>query len=375
MRPVSDAWERSLRGSHPMAVRARVCETFQTGTNPTGTEIPIIDGSVSIDGKAPVRSTMDIVTPGFRTWPIFIDDLFAPYGNEIYVERGIKYSDDLIEYVGLGYFRIQGPRQDDAPDGSIQIFGVDRMAAIVDARLLEPRQYAVGVTFGSIVNDLILEIYPSATIEWDDDTDLNTLTRSVIAEEDRFQFLNDAMQSRGKIWYWDHRGVLVIKDIPDATEVVYEVNSGTMGVLIEAPRSLSREGTYNAVVATGEATDTLVPVRAAAIDDNPTSPTYFYGRFGQVPKFFSSPLLFTVGQCQKAAATILKKELGLPYNVSFGTIVNAALEPFDPVLIRFGNFDAPETHILDTLRIPLSETGTMDTDTREQRVTLIGSAS
>lgn len=368
MRPVSDAFLRSLPGSHSIAARLTLVDGFQTGVQPTGDQFLIIDGNVTMDAQADVRSSLDVVVNA--NWPIARDDPFAPYGQEVYVERGIKYDEGNVEYVGLGYHRIDTLDQDDPNAPIIRCTAYDRMQAIVEGRLLEPRQFINGTTFGVVVENLIEEIYPSATIEWDDTTDLATLTRSIIVEEDRYAFLNDAITSRGKIWYWDHRGILVIKDVPSTDEPVYEVRHGRHGVLINMSRTLSRQDVINAVVAIGEATDSLTPVRGIAVDDDPTSPTYFYGSFGQVPRFYSSPFLETDDQCIRAARSILSRSLGLTYDVNFGTIVNPALEPYDPVLDKFSHSEAYQVHVLDMISLPLAAEVAMTSQTRTKQVTL-----
>lgn len=357
-----------------MVTRATICDTFQTGTTPTGTTIPILDGFVSLDGNADIRSTLDMTTDGTRMWPQYAADLLAPYGNEVFVERGVVYSDDLVEYVSQGYFRIDTPDQDQTPDGPIRITASDRMAGIIEARLLAPIQFTAGVTLGTVVTTLIQEVYPSATITWDDASDLATLSRDVIVEDDRYGFLNDIIRSRGKIWYWNHRGELSIKDLPSTTDTVFDINHGRSGVLVSMSRHLSRAGVYNAVVASGEAADTGTPARGVAVDASPSSPTYFYGRFGKVPRFYSSPMLGTDLQAANAARAILLRQLGLPYTVNFGATVNAALEPYDPVKVRYSDRDGEETHVLATLKIPLSPDIAMTATTKEQTVVLVGAA-
>lgn len=373
MRPVSDAFLRSVKGSHTMVATAIVCSTFQTGVTPTGTEIPILGGDVMLDGTAQVRSSLDLVTDGTAMWPKRADSLLAPYGNEVYVQRGIKYSDDLIEFVGLGYFRIDAPEQDVAPNGPIRLAGQDRMAGIVDARLVEPVQFLSGASLGHIMETLVLEVYPDAVIEWDDDTDDAVITRSMIAEQDRFGFLDDLVRARGKVWYWDHRGVLVIKSMPDSSMPVFEVHSGKGGVLLELSRQLSRQGVYNAVVASGEANDTAAPVRAVAYDNNPLSPTFYDGRFGKVPRFYFSPFLDTDAQALEAADAILRRQLGLPYSVDLSLVPNPALEPWDPVSVRPGDGQAREIHVLERITVPLTHAARMSAATREQTTVLVGS--
>lgn len=373
MRPVSEAFLRSVKASHPMVARARVCPTYQTGTNPPGTFIPILGGDVRLDANAQIRSTLDITTDGHKMWPETAGALLAPYGNEIYVERGIQYSDGLAEYVGLGYHRIQTPEQDDPPDGPIRLECRDRMAGIVDARLLEPVQFLAGSTLGGIVATLVREVYPLAVIEWDDNSDTAMITRPVIAEDDRYEFLDRLIAARSKIWYWDHRGVLVIKSVPDPLTPVFEVHAGTGGVLVSVNRRLTREGVYNAVVALGEATDTAAPVRGVAIDNKATSPTYFYGRFGPVPRFFTSSFLTTDIQAFNAAEAILRRQLGLPYAIDFRAVANPALEPWDAVSVRAARSEGRRTHVLQTVTIPLVPKTPMSAATREQSVVLVGS--
>lgn len=334
MRPVSDGFLSALRGSHRATVQAFVVAPGQVGVAPTGTEITVLSGDVQMDAKAAIRSTIDMTTDGTGSFPDNASDALAPYGNELFVRRGIAFGGGSVEWVSLGYFRISAVGQDDAPNGPIQISGQDRMVGIVDARLLAPIQFGSTETFGDVVNQLVTEVYPWATIEWDDETETDPIARTVIAEEDRHKFLDELVTSRGKTWFWDHRGILVIRDVPDPVDVVWEANAGANGVLVQMSRELSREGVYNAVVATGEALDTTTPPRAVAYDDNPDSPTYWDGDFGKVPRFYSSPFITTDSQAGTAAASILRQNLGLPYSVDFTQVPNPALEPWDPVAIN-----------------------------------------
>lgn len=376
MRPVSTAFLRTLQGSHVMTARARVCTTFQTGTNPAGTVIPILGGDVTLDGNADVRSTLDLITDGAGMWPDSGTDLLTPYGNEVFVERGIVYGNGVTEWVSLGYFRIDTPEQDVVPDGPIRIAGQDRMSGIVDARLEAPIQFAATAQYGDVVEQLVWAVYPLATIEWPDGGDGNFLLRALIAEEDRYDFLNQLVTSAGKIWYWDHRGVLVIKNAPNPSSSVWTVAAGKGGVLIEMSRALTRKGVYNAVVATGEAGDTTPPARAVARDINTESPTYYYGPFGPVPRFYSSTFITTNAQAASAARALLLTSLGLPYSVDFQSVANPALEPFDPITLKYperarSGTLLQEVHIIDTLKIGLTHADPTSGSTREQTVVLI----
>lgn len=371
MRPVSQKFLNALRGSHSVVSQAFVVAAGQTGVSPVGTEIPILSGNIALDASAAIRGTLDMDTLG--KFPDNADDNFAPYGNEVFVRRGIVFGGGSTEFVSFGYFRIHSVEQNSAPLGSLRIAAQDRMAGIVKARLLNPKQFTATTTYGSVVSQLVQEVYPWATIQWDDSQRLNPIARSLIAEEERFDFLDDLVKSLGKIWYWDHRGILVIKNQPSAANPVWSVNAGANGVQLSLSRELSREGVYNGVKASGEGLDTATPASASVVDNNPSSPTYWYGDFGKEPMYYSSPFITTNAQAKTAATAILKTHLGLPYSVDFTSVVNPALEPWDAVSVTALN-EKSQTHVLENITIPLSADQAMTAATREQTLVVIGDA-
>lgn len=372
MRPVSDRFLRAVRGSHQMFTRAKVLETFQTGVDPVGTEITVLDGDARFDASADVRGTVQVRTDGlgaaglgaFTRKPT---GLLTPYGNELFVARGLEFGDGTTEIVSLGYFRIYSVNQDEAPRGSIDLVGQDRMSGIRDARLLAPVVFGTGTPLEVVFETLVGEVYPNALIEFDFNAAASTLQSQHVADEERYDFLRDLAQSRGKIMYWDYRGVLRVEDPPDATEPVFELHYGRDGVLVRLARELNRDGVYNAVVALGEQPSSdVAPVRAVARDVNPTSPTYWDGRFGKVPRFYSSPFITTTTQAQSAAEKLLRRSIGLPYLLNLRAVPNPALEPLDPVTVLSSNDDTLQVHVLETLTIPLAPGDPLTATTREQ---------
>lgn len=370
MLPVSDAFLAVVRSSHKAVFSATLCNPpGQTGVTPTGTSLSILDGEVTLDGDADVRATLGLTVA--EKWPASLDYLhLTPYGAEVFITRGVELGNGSVQRAPLGYFRLDKSEQPDAPVGPLDLVGMDRMKGIVDARLEEPVQFLATATYGEVVDALVTDVYPGATIEWDDATDVEEIGRQVIEEEDRYRLLLDVVQSTGKIAFWDYRGVLVIKDPPDATVPVWDVSAGRNGVLVSLGRSLSREGVFNAVIARGEALDDTPPVKGAAYDLDPASPTYWLGPFGKVPRFYSSPLLTSDAQCDSAAASLLQQSTGLPYAVDFSQIPNPALEPFDPVRVVYPidlestPHRKTEVHVLATLKVPLSVSGAMTATTR-----------
>jgi hypothetical protein len=282
--------------------------------------------------------------------------------------------------VGLGYYRIETPEQETVPDGPITIAASDRMAGIIDARFLAPRQFPSIATRGEVVETLIKEVYPAAVIEWDD-TGLRdgALGKTIIAERDRAQTLRELVTSLGKLGYWRYDGVFVVRSAAAITgPPSWVVDGGANGVLTKMSRGITREGVYNVVVATGEAEDPNPPPYAFVADLNPDSPTYYYGPFGPVPRFYSSTFITNNDQARGAAATLLRQSLGLPYQVNLQAIANAALEPDDVIKVRYVNgFQSlrSEVHIVDTVTIPLDVATPISAKCRKQYGELIGDVS
>lgn len=379
MLPVSDRFLAAVRSTHAIVSRARLVTPGQTGADPDGTDLRVSAGTVTLDATADVRGGLDLVLA--EPWPTGNTTAHTvPYGSEIAVSRGVIFGNGAVERVPLGIYRITTVEQDDAPDGPLRVTGQDRMSAVVEGRLVAPVQYAAVTFNGTVVADLVQEVLPGQVIEWDDASNVESIGRKVVVEEDRYGFLNELVTALGKVWFFDYRGVLVIKDPPDPTVPVVDVAAGRNGVLVKLGRSLTRDGMYNAVVATGEGADDVPPAYGAAFDDDPTSVTYWEGAFGKVPKFFASPLLTTDAKARAAARSLLVKALGLPYTVSFGMVPNPALEPLDAVHVVYptrpaAGPDAPvELHVLEQLTIGLGADTTMTAATRQQTLSgaLIG---
>lgn len=233
--------------------------------------------------------------------------------------------------------------------------------------MLQPRTFAAGSTFLSIFQNLVLEIYPGAQLDIDPTTANSTLREPATVDQDRYGFLRDMATSRSQVMYFDYRGYLVVKPVPDPTVPVWTVDAGPTGILISTRRQLSRAGVYNAVVAEGsdaDLTTTNPPARGFAVDDDPDSATYFYGPYGQVPRFYASPLLYTDAQALSAANSILLQTTGLPYSLDMTFIPNPALEPLDAITVIMDTGQTAEIHVVDTMTIPLSSDQPLNANTR-----------
>ena len=366
--PTTKAYKRTVGGSYRPLYRATLCTSFQTGLDPVGVNIPIIEGSVKYDGAADIWASLDLTVPGYL-WPVNgrNNDL-APYGNELYIRSGIAYSDALVEWIPLGYFRIKTIGRKGAERGPVSISGQDRMAAIGRAKVIAPIHFRSVVTVGEFVEALVLEVFPEAEISWDDDTDVQAIGRDVTVEDDRLGALRSMAESRGKLMYWSGLGVLTFRTPPDAVQTVATLAGGKGGVILEVDQQISDEDVVNAIVARGDGTGAAAGAYGVAFDND--SLTAYNSKFGPAPDFITSSLITTNAQAVVAAVAELRKRSGVAYSMGFECGPRPELQPYDPVRVEFA--DRIETHVLSSLEIPLSVGDKMSADCRQQSTVVVG---
>jgi hypothetical protein len=246
---VSQQFLDTIRSSHKIALEATV---YPPGGTPF--DIPIEDGTVTVDRTAQVRRSLSLVCGDPSLYPRSTIDLLNVYGTEIIVKRGIEYADGSRELVQLGVFRVQDAQQDD-PGGSIQITGFDRSQQIIDDRLLQPTRYdeQLGV---DLIARLIRGTWPGALVNVTA-TDSDDTIKKHVVQQDRWAECLRVAQVLGAEVFADEQGNWVIQDVPRASDPpVYSVGAGPMGVLVSASNMVTREGAPSAVVVNGDSSPT-----------------------------------------------------------------------------------------------------------------------
>lgn len=370
MRPVTDRFAAAVRVSHSLVTSA---ELLSSGS--VVVELAIDDGSVTLDQTSASRGRCDVTLAGTSdVIPTGQDDPLAPYGNEVRLSRGIEFPDGTVELVALGVFRLEDVEvSDTTTDATIRLTGLDRSARLIDARFEAPYQVAASGDYAEQILELLQAAWPDVPVgSWP--TGATSVTPALVAEEggDRWAFAQSMAEAIGHDLFFDGDGELTL--VPSSTlstgSPVVTLAEGDGGVLLQAGRRWTRQGAFNRVIATGENTGLgVAPPRGVATDDNHLSATYYYGPFGRVPRFYSSPFLATDAQATDAAAAILARELGTTQTVSFGSLVLPHLEPGDVARITRARAGIDENHVIDSLTIPLSAAGTLTGATRAVPVT------
>jgi hypothetical protein len=107
-------------------------------------------------------------------------------------------------------------------------------------------------------------------------------------------------------------------------------------------------------------------VRAEAVDDNPASPTWVEGPFGDVPLFYTSALITTVDQAQDVADAMLLRKLGLVEGLRFAAIPNPALDVDDVVQVTRLRARVDALHVVEQFNMGLQPSSPMQVTTRKR---------
>lgn len=358
MFPVSDRWLESLS-----LARYEPLAQWSPDRGQTWHDLTVHDGSAQAASTSQVRwSTRGLIVSGATIGRRAL----SPYGSRIRLFMRMHYDASASETVPLGVYRVEEVSQRGVRPGRASIDGLSLESQVMDERFTAPRSLDIGPGEWW-VNKLIKEALPEAALSWRLGS---SLIPQLVEERDRWGLIDGRSQdpsiakSLGGRVFCDSRGAFVAAPVPTIDNpTAWTVATGPGGALVEPQQTLSREGVYNGVVASGASEDGKPPVGPAiAWDTDENSPTYYKGPFGAVPLFYQSKMLTTFAQCQAAALGLLAPRLGLKQTVSVQTLADYALEPDDVIATTMPD-GTQDRHIIDSITYPLTG-GTMTLSTR-----------
>lgn len=325
MIPVSALLKESVKYSRGIKLRVDILRD-STVVYP---DIPISSGSFTRDRGQKIRMSADI-TLNVSNHPeiVISQDIHRFRVTTILTSLGV------YEEVQHGIFRIDDITR--PLDNVLQITGSGLEAYIVDARFLTPRTPPYGQSTVEYISTLIQEVLPGQVVSIECSRN-KPIQATAPWERERWDAIDKLASSINAEVYADSRGYFVIRDIPSLSAGVpsYRVTRGAGGTLSEINTKNTRERVYNAVVVFAQSSDPKIPpVWGWAYDNDPLSPTYYYGPFGQVPKFYTSPSLTTVAQCTEIAQNQLAEALAANRAMSLTTLSLTFLEPGDIIDIE-----------------------------------------
>lgn len=359
MQAISGAFLQALRQSRTPIVRA----DLYSGATLLTANLPVSDGTLSLDAGSPVRRTASVQIASSALVPWAATDSLAPYGNEIALSLGVQYPDLSTELVPVGRLRID----EAAPSTGSSLITLqcsDRVKKIQEAQFLTPAQSVTSHTIIAEITRLIVGALPGQVVQ--NQTSSTTLATLMSWTQDRWGAISDMATSIGAEVIFDPTGVCLIRPVPTLASVpVWAIDAGAQGVMVSAQRTMNRQNVYNAVVATSDPIDGTPPLQAIVLDTDPMSATRWTGPFGQVPRFYTSNLITTAAQATTAAKGVLARSVGAAFSVNFAAVPNPALDGGDVIQIVYPTGQV-ELHMIQTLSLSLS-TGVMSGTTRSNK--------
>lgn len=363
MMATSAAFAAAVRKSHTAVVEAEIIYAGSV------LETLLVDsGSVTADARreGPLRScSLELVSESPAvTWA----NLNRP-GAEIRIRRGVKYTSGTTELVSLGVFGFTDPERVDDDATRFTLSGNDRAARISRARFTDPYWVAAGTDYGEAAAALLLNRWPDVQIGFG--AQGRTLATQILFEHgessDPWKSARSLAEALALDLYFDGEGVARLRPVPDPTSAVpvavYE--DGEAQVVLSTKEGVQFDQTYNGVIVQGEGVD-ADPVRGEAWDEDASSPTFRYGPFGQVPRFYTSTFITTAADAADTALMFLNRSRGRVSRVEWPQIVDPRLEPLDVVHVEVDG--TVRAFAIDSVTIPLAIGDAMTVVTREVRV-------
>lgn len=241
---------------------------------------------------------------------------------------------------------------------SIKIHVTDLSGSIKRNAWAMPFTLPGGMNYGAAAKAMVLDRLPSQTDFAISSTNVQTplLVYGMQQGGDPWQDIQDLATAIGFEAFFDASGIFVFRPVPDPSvgDPVWEFDETSNPLVSEASRELSNEQTFNHIVVMGQSTSTQNPVTAEAFDNNPSSPTYILGPFGEVTERVTFSTVTTQDQAQATANALLFNSLGGADTVTITCVPMPALEPGDIVKVNILDVNADGNYMINSMTTSLS---------------------
>lgn len=344
--------------SNPQAFAARVDILYNRQTILRG--VNFTDGEVKLDRTRAVMGRLNLTLAEPTRLPTISDaGPMSPNGYEIQPWRGVKYSDGTEELIPQGVYPIQ-ETDIDGDTLRADIVASDRSQLVMDARLESVYTIAAGSNYGTAIQELIASRVSGLTYAYVSTT--QTTPQIVLeAQADAWKEARAMAAAVGCELFFNKDGWNVLRPEPGSTttEPVWTLSEGAGGLLTAARLNMSRALTYNRAIVRGEHPSNPDVYLGIATDDDPASPTYYYGSFGKKPIFETTSYITSNEQASVAAVARLARTTGRSRGLQVTGITQPALDPGDVVSIVHSGLHVAENHIADAFTVPLTAKGLM----------------
>lgn len=329
------------------------------GKRKVATDLPLVadDSSVRVDRTAWVRRTADLtIQPDrFSAADRKLESLLTTPGVTLRVATGVQYATGATETVPV--FTGQVVQVDRDPDTrKLKLSAEDEAAAVTADAFLYPRVSNAGIDYLDQMQRLIYETDPDAFFYCTAD-----LSETAMLDVQ---------------WDWDRQAAIEEVALCGAVEVFsspvphlwiirpYATASSRPRwgfrygeTLVSVTETTNLANISNGWKVTSDRAD-LPAVSGVAVDDDPDSPTFWFGPFGHHHNRWNTSLLQSPQECVQAAQALVDGSPGARMSLAWQTLRNPLLEGGDPVKV----YTPDETWrmVLDSFNVPLGKGGVTD---------------
>lgn len=377
-------YRRALRAGHTIYSRLDVIDPLQ-GT--VLTDVPFKDGQISVVFGNRVTRTLSLTLDGSYYPTILaggkIDATapFAPYGNRLALYRGIQYGDGSLCYFPVFLGRIYNIRK--TSRGVFTLGASDLAKDVVDAIFESPASSSPAVDdlgyVASGASEFVKLISAPGVIPGGATFGTSDPAHSALPaltwQQDRAQAQDDMAAADAMVWYTLADGSFVRRrlpwTVPGRTPQLFITDGGvdpydptpTFGAMGTWEHAVSGDpnagrGVNNSVVYISERQDGTAPTGAIVRDNDPTSPTYWRGKFGRRPRVIRNQAAQTQPQCLAAATTALQSAQSAVITVDPVQVpVDGSIEQGDLVQVTLSGVTSLQ--VISGFEMPLRENGMM----------------
>lgn len=351
----------------------------------------ITAGSVTVDETAEIRRICSLTIEGTTNLvPANLTDLLHPAtGNEIKIWRGVQYQNGTTEYAQLGVFRMTKPNiTDDGANVTITVNGQDRASVLARISWQMPYTIPAGINIAGAIEAAVnhqltlggSNAIPGLTFNFSGTSfsyPATTFGASPGSPSDPMSDLITFAAAAACELFFDVFGAMTFRPISTSQGISNIVDSvhfveGENCTMDSVGRVLDESTAYNGVILYCNGTGSAGPFSSEAWDTNPASPTYYLGKWGQVPYVITTTAIpavtQTLSEAKVAAGAMafaqLQLILGSFDDVNLTTVPNPALREGDAVQVTRARMRIDNSYIISGMTIPLDPKTSMSINFR-----------
>lgn len=278
-------------------------------------DVPLIAATEYQDSSLRVPERLTFTVPAKKDGYSWVPNAdikhpLQPYGQRVKVSLGVSTGGDEIEWINRGWFLLYSAESNDEDTVDVEALGL--LMLVDEAELPSEFQPKTGMTLGGALRALI---EPGLGVNLDSaPTDRPALTTITYSDNrlDSVQAILDAWPAEMRVTQDGYVAVTPTWTLATVDPLVLSDRKG--GNMLRARTSVTRDGTFNAVVAKGQYPDTDATragqeIIQTARDTQVGSPFATGTEYSPylVPYGYASPLMTTAAMVLKAAQTTLTR--------------------------------------------------------------------